>query len=586
MTFDQAAIIVILGCTLAAFVLDRWRFDLVAASCLTASVIAGVVTPEDAFSGFGNTAVVTVAAVLVIGRALAKSGSIDLIADRLAFRFERPTLHLAILCGLGGFLSGFMNNVAALALMLPVAMSLCRRFRYPPSLLMMPLSFATLLGGMTTLIGTPSNLLIANFREEATGVRFMMFDFTPTGAAVAAGGLLFLVLVGWRLLPAAQRIAEERPTTGGPRYATELQVRPSSPLAGRTVSELAEEYNVAVHGILREGRRVFGRLDRAKLLPLDILLVRTDADALQRLTDDGIELAEKFEEAGHSGHGTVFTEAIIGPNSLMQGSTPASLDLPRRWGIGLVAVDNQGRRFEGRLHELSLREGDVLLLKGDEFRLREVLPDLGCLPLADRKLAFEPRRAVLPAVVFASAILLTSTGILSAAVAMVGAIIALVLARAIGARDVYESIDWPVIVLLAAMIPVGNALETTGAARYIAGEFLGLAGHWGPTALLAITLFVTMAITPVLNNVATVVVMAPIVISIAEQTGARPEPFLIAVAIGASCDFLTPFGHHNNTIIMGLGNYRFGDYGRIGLPLDVIVVVLALLTIPLVWPVQ
>ena len=586
MTWDQAATLAVLGCTLAVFVWDRWRYDVVALTSLMACVLLGLIGPEAAFAGFSNPAVITVAAVLVISRTLARSGAVDALVGRLTGTSGSPIGHLLAFCGLGALLSGFMNNVGALVLLMPVALSTARRHRYPPGLLLMPLSFATLLGGMTTLIGTPPNLLISAFRAGATGQRFLLFDFAPTGLALSVAGVAYLVLLGWRLLPAERRRAgADEAAFEVEDYVTEARVRAASPVIGQVVGEVEASRKVVVLGVLRAGRRLFGRIQEAVLQADDILLLQADTGALERaIGQDDLEPVARRRQAPPDQAGESLIEAVVLPNAVVQGSSPSSLDLRRRYGVDLIAVGRQGRRFEGRLRDATLSTGDVLLLEGEASRLRAAIADLGCAPLADRKLTFEPRRSVLPVGLFVLGIAVAATGILPAAAAFTGVVVAMVLTGAIRPARIYESIDWPVIVLLGAMIPLGDALQSTGAAGLIGGSILRVSGSLGPLGMLAVVLMTTMAITPVLNNAATVVIMAPIVISIAQRMGVLPDAFLMAVAIGASCDFLTPFGHHNNTIIMGPGGYRFGDYARVGLGLEAIVIVVALLTIPLVWP--
>ena len=587
MTWEQGAILVVLAGTLAVFVWDRWRYDVVAITSLMACVLLRVIDPEAAFAGFSNPAVITVAAVLVISRALARSGAVDALAGKLIGAGSSPFAHVAVLSVLGAALSGFMNNVAALALVMPVALSTARRHGYPSGLLLMPLSFATLLGGMTTLIGTPPNLLISGFRAEATGQRFLLFDFAPTGLAISVAGVLYLVLVGWRLLPASRSPpGRQEDAFDVHDYVTEAHVAPSARVIGLAVESFETTRNVTVLGVVRGGQRLFGRWRQALLQAGDILLLQADTLTLGRtIEEDRLELVERGKRTvPPDGAEPSFVEAVVLPNALVQGSSPLSLDLRRRYGINLVAAARQGRRFEGRLRDATLSPGDVLLLEGEPGRLRAAIAELGCLPLEDRKLAFEPRRIALPVSLFALGIAVAASGLLPAAAAFTGVVVAMLLLRVIRPAQVYESIDWPVIVLLGAMIPLGDALQDTGAARLIGGSILIIAGGVGPFVMLAVVLSMTMAITPVLNNAATVVIMAPIVISIAARMGVAPDAFLIAVAIGASCDFLTPFGHHNNTIIMGPGGYRFGDYWRVGLGLETIVVAVALLTIPIVWP--
>jgi di/tricarboxylate transporter len=585
MTWEQGTILVVLAGTMAVFVWDRWRYDVVAITSLMVCVLLGLIGPEAAFGGFSNPAVITVAAVLVISRALARSGAIDALAGKLIGASSAQFSHLASFAVLGALLSGFMNNVGALALLMPVALSTARRHGYSPGLLLMPLSFATLLGGMTTLIGTPPNLLISTFRAEAMGERFLLFDFAPVGVAVSVAGIAYLLLLGWRFLPADHGPSRRDDAFEIEDYVTEARVRPSSQVIGLDVAGYESSRNAHVLGVIRGGRRLFGRMQGAVLQAGDILLLEADTATLERaIEEDQLELVERDKQEAPGAAGPDLVEAVVLPNALVQGSSPLSLDLRRRYGINLVAAARQGRRFEGRLRDASLSAGDVLLLEGDPTRMRAALADLGCLPLERRKLAFEPRRVALPIGLFAIGIAAAASGVLPAAAAFTLVVVAMVLLRVIRPAQVYESIDWPVIVLLGAMIPLGDALQDTGAAELIAGRILMVSGEVGPLVVLGAVLLMTLAITPVLNNAATVVIMAPIVIGIAARMGVSPDPFLIAVAIGASSDFLTPFGHHNNTIIMGPGGYRFGDFWRVGLGLEIVVVAVSLLVIPIVWP--
>jgi di/tricarboxylate transporter len=586
MTWQQSALLVVLAGTMAAFVWDRWRYDVVAITSLMACVLLGLIEPDAAFVGFSNPAVITVAAVLVISRALGRSGAIDALAGKLIGARSSPLAHLAAFCVVGALLSGFMNNVAALALLLPVALSTAKRHGYAPGLLLMPLSFATLLGGMTTLIGTPPNLLVSAFRAEATGARFLLFDFAPTGLALSVAGIAYLLLVGWRFLPASRGLPQQEDAFEVGDYVTEARVVPASSLVGRKVGRFAAESGVTVLGVVREGRQLFGRLRDAVLQANDILLLQADTASLERVIEaDGLELVQRGAREPQPGSGELsLLEAVVLPNAVVQGSSPSSLDLRQRYGVTLVAAARQGRRFEGRLRDATLSAGDVLLLEGEPTVLRATVADLGCLPLADRKLTLEPRRIALPVGLFAAGIALAASGLVPAAAAFTAVVLAMVLTRVIRPSQLYEAIDWPVIVLLGAMIPLGTALQDTGAAQLIGGSILMISGEVGPILMLAVVLTMTMAITPVLNNAATVVIMAPIAISIAERMAVAPDGFLMAVAIGASCDFLTPFGHHNNTIIMGPGGYRFGDFWRVGLGLEAVVLLVSLLLIPLVWP--
>ena len=588
MTVDQAIVFAIIGGTLVLFISNWWRFDLVALAALLVAVLTGVVPQDRAFSGFSNAAVITVVAVLIISRALATSGVVDLIASRLTDIATGQLGQLLALSVTGAVLSAFMNNVGALALLMPVALANARKFNYPAAAVLMPLSFATLLGGLTTLIGTPPNLLIADFRVDAGGERFGMFDFAPVGVAVAAAGIAFIALIGWRLIPKDRQGRSDDALFEISNYVSELRVSEKSAAIGQSVVELEQaiENNIRVLAIIRDHGRAAAGLRLERLRAGDILIVRADTSALeQAIKDAGLELvADPVDLAGLDQGDLAFAEAVVTPDAWIRGSSPATLRLRRRFEVNLIAVSRQGRPFKGRLGSIRLNAGDVLLLQGEADQLPEVIGALGCLPLASRRLAFEPRRILLPLAIFGTAITLTSLGALPAAVAFAGAALLLVLTRSLAPRAVYDSVDWPVIVLLGAMIPVGGALEGTGAAQLVASTLFELSGELSPRLVMGMVLLLTMLLTPLLNNAATVVIMAPIVIGIARQLGVSGDPFLMAVAIGASCDFLTPIGHQNNTLIMGPGGYRFGDFWRLGIFMDLLVLAVAVPSIPIVWP--
>jgi di/tricarboxylate transporter len=588
MSVDQAIIMAIIVVAMVLFISDRWRFDVIALGTLVTGVLAGVVPQDRAFSGFSDPAVITVVAVLIISRALAGSGVVDLIATRITSIAHGQVAQIVTLSVTGAALSAFMNNVGALALLMPVALANARRFKYPPAAVLMPLSFATLLGGLITLIGTPPNLIISAFRDRAVGERFGMFDFAPVGIAIAAAGIAYIALLGWRLIPRDRKGQSDEAMFEIRNYISELRVGDASPAIGQTVAEFERtiEDNLTVVGIVRGERHIISGVRWQTLAAGDILLVRGETKALEQAVKDAkLELlTERLEALGLDQDELAFAEAVVTPESWIRGYSPSALHLRRRHEVNLIALAREGQPVRERLGSTRLAAGDVLLLQGEADRLPEVIKTLGCLPLASRRLTFEPRRVLVPVSIFATAILLTSLDLLSSSVAFAAAALLMVIVRSLSPREVYESVDWPVIVLLGAMIPVGGALESTGAAQLISSTIFELVGEVPPRVALGVVLVLTMALTPLLNNAATVVIMAPIVIGIAGQLGLSADPFLMAVAIGASCDFLTPIGHQNNTLILGPGGYRFGDFWRVGLPLDVVVVLVGIAVIPIVWP--
>ena len=590
---NEAIVFAVLALSLVLFIVGKWRYDIVAVLALLALAIAGIVPAAEAYKGFGHPAVITVAAVLVLSRALYNSGVVDVIAGWYSRIPELLTVRIAALSGMTAFLSVFMNNVGAVSLLLPVAIRVANRSGHPPSRFLMPLAFTSLLGGMITLIGTPPNVIIANFREEQLGVPFQMFDFTLVGLMVTAAGVVFIVLVGWRLLPSRQTPLTLGETVDIASYMTEVRVPEDSRFAGRRlrdVEELADD-DVAIAGLLHRGI-VYGAPSSYQVIDAnDILIIEADPEDLAAfIANSRFELAGSADAQSEisqslDAENVSIVEAIVTPGSLAQDRSARELRLHSEFGVNLLGVSRRGQRLVRRLGHINFRLGDVLLLQGQEEVVQTALPRLGLLPLAERELRIGQRRRLLfPIAVFATALLLTSFGLLSVQVSFVAAVVVLVATRIVSLQEAYEAIDWPVIVLLGAMIPVGEALETTGGAARIAATLAGLGGALPPWAMLGIVLVTTMLLSAVINNAAAVILMAPIGINVAENIGASLDPFLMAVAIGGSSAFISPIGHQSNTIVMGPGGYRFADYLRMGLPLEVVIVVVCIPAIMWVWP--
>lgn len=587
MTVDQGLLIGVLMATLALFVWGRWRFDLVAVASLTACALLGLVPMDDAFTGFGHPAVILVAIVLAITRAFVHSGLIDWAAGLLGRIGQGQITQMVALTGLAAALSMFINNVGALALIMPVAIQAARSGGYPPGRLLMPVAFGSILGGMVTLIGTPPNIIVSTFRPEAEGGAFGLFDYAPVGLAVLGAGLVFIFLIGWRLLPRERTPVNSTLFEIGD-YVTELRVLDDSPAIGRTLAQFEAEITPAPHalGIIRDDRMGLTRGVLDRIRPGDVLLLRVDAHDLNKLAQEaGLELVADPKGVAErlKGDEQTLVEAVIAPGSRMIGSTSGRLMLRRRLGVNLIAVAREGTPIRRRLREVQFRAGDVLLLQTDADAAPDTLRLMGCLPLAERTLRLSSHVNVLPVVFFAAGIALAAAGLVSAPVALLAALIAIVVFGQLPLREVYDAIDWPVIVLLGAMIPVGEALSHTGATDLIADEVARLVGTMPIWVAIGAVMIVTMTLSDIMNNAATAVVMAPISIGLAEELAVDPDAFLMAVAVGASCAFLTPIGHQNNTLIMGPGGYRFGDYWRMGLPLEIVVVIVAVPMIMLVW---
>ena len=576
--------------TLVLFITGRWRYDIVALMALLILTLTGLIPVERTFSGFSNPAVITVAAVLVVSRGLQNSGVVDLIGQQLARLKGGVTIQLAALCGLVMVLSAFMNNVGALALLLPVTIQLSRKKKLSPSLFLMPIAFASLLGGMTTLIGTPPNIIVASFRTHGGSEPFRMFDFTPVGLGVAVAGLLFITVIGWRLIPKRNNSSASVEIFDIEKYVTEVRIPEDCKQTGKRLNEFRElsEAQAVVIGLVRGKERRMAPGARSKLMAGDILTLRIDSENLENLVNTtGLELvgSEQIGLGDLESDEISLAEAVVMPNSMMIGGNAFSLNLRHSFGVNLLAISRQGARLRSRLDRITFQMGDVLLLQGPESNLKEIMANLGCLPLAGRSIRLgQPRRIALSLGIFVLALGLAAFGLLPVQVAFVAAVVIMLVAKLLTLRDAYESVDWPIIILLGAMIPVGEALETTGGAQLIANSLLHISSQMPPMATLAVVLIGTMFLSDVVNNAAAVVLMAPIGISVAQGLGARVDPFLMAVAIGASCAFLTPIGHQSNTLVMGPGGYKFGDYWRMGLPLEIIVVLVAIPIILLVWP--
>ena len=615
MTQDQIVILLILACTMALFIYGRWRHDIVALASLLACVLFGLVPAVDAFAGFGHPAVITVASVLVLSYGLQSTGVVDALARTILPRSAGPMLAIAALTGLGAGLSAFMNNVGAMALLMPIAIQMAARHELPPGKVLMPLSFGTILGGMTTLIGTPPNLIVSGFRAQSGADSFGMFDFAPVGLAVAGAGILFCVLLGWRLVPSRERKDLSGFDTG--TYLTEARVTGEGKVAGRTLHEVElalEKVDAQVIGLVLNDVRVYAP-DPARVLEKgDILVIEAEPEALTgALSSLGLELeeavqpGERDEDTGAgekppqsaddatmtgetAGEGrrageVVLQEFAVMPTSTLIGRSATDIHMRAAFGLNLLAIARQGRRSISRLRSTKAKAGDVLLMQGPPDRLSAFAAEHGCVPLASREIRIpDKRRVVLATAIMAAAVGGAAFGLLPAAISFAAGVVAFMALGIVPLRRVYESIDWPVVILLGALIPVAGAMASTGAADLLAQSLLNLTAEGHPAIALALVLIIAMTLSDFMNNAATAAVVCPIAISVAGQLGVNPDSFLMAVAIGASCAFLTPIGHQNNTLILGPGGFRFGDYWRLGLPLEVVVVAVSVPVLQIVWP--
>ena len=591
MTPDQAIAFAVLAGALVLFIWGRWRYDVVALLALLAVVLSGLVPARDGFLGFAHPAVITVAAVLVISRALRNAGIVDFAVQLLTPLRGREVTQLVAQNSSVALLSGFMNNVGAMALMLPVALRNAYREGYAPAKALMPLAFASLLGGLVTLVGTPPNIIIAAFRGEHSGTPFAMFDFAPVGLPVAIIGVAFISIIGWRLIPRERRgQSDPEQLFQIEEYVAEARIDEGSDYAGKSVQELEAqaEYEVTVAGVIRGERRLLIPSGYERLGVGDILILEADPTALKALIDTAsLQLVGgdkpvaqdlRSDEVG-------VVEAVVNPGSLLIGGSPRSLRLRTIHGINLLAIARYGKPVRRRLREARFQTGDVLLLQGVSAKMADTLQALGCLPLAERGLQIgRPQRLTLATGIFGLAIAATLIGLVPVHIAFMSAVALLVLLEVVSPAEVYDSIEWPVIVLLGAMIPVGAALVATGGAALVADGIVTITAGLAPAWVLLILFVGTMFISDVINNNATAVLMAPIAIGVSEQLGVSADPFLMGTALGASCAFLTPIGHQSNTLVMAPGGYRFGDYWRLGLPVEVLITAVGVPMILLVWP--
>jgi di/tricarboxylate transporter len=589
LTPDQLTLFSLLLFVFAFLIWGRWRYDLVAFVALLAALLTGLVPVEQAFSGFGHPATVIIALVLIVSRGLSNSGAIEIIVRHLVDASRKLSTHITIMSGLAAGLSALMNNVAALALLMPVDMHAAKKAGRSPALSLMPLSFASILGGMITLIGTPPNIIIAEFRGEVLGEPYRMFDFAPVGIACAAVGVAYVALIGWRLLPSGRHSADAgKELFDLANYIAEVRVPEGSPAIGKLVRDLenqAAKSEVEIIGLTRRGRRLPGLARIAEIKAGDILVMEASPDSLEEaLGVLKLEYVGKGKAQLADKH-LILNEAVVQESSRLAGKSAMEVRMLYRYQVALVGVSRQGERFRDNVRKLELRPGDVLLLLGADERLADVTSRLGLLPLADRgQRVIQRDKAWLAVGIFGAAIVAASVGLLYLPVALGCATALYVLLNIVPIRDVYTSVEWPVIVLLGSMIPIGGALQSTGGTALIAGGIVDLSAGFSPVVVLTLLVVVTMTLSDVMNNTATAVIAAPIAIEIAARLNVSPDPFLMGVAVAASCAFLTPIGHKNNTLIMGPGGYHFGDYWRMGLPLEILIVVVSVPTIIAVWP--
>jgi len=590
LTTHQALLFTLIGALFVFLIWGRYRYDLVAFGALLLAYLLGLVPTDEVFAGFGHPAVIIIALVLIISRGLYLSGAIELMASALLDGSRSIGRHIGLMAGVSAALSAVMNNVAALALLMPIDLQASEKAKRNPGLTLMPLSFASILGGMITLIGTPPNIVIATFRGEALGDPYTMFDFAPVGIVVAVAGIAYVALVGWRLIP-VERTNAALPSSieGLDRYLVELRVPADAEVIGQRLRSLdgdADECGVQVLGLIRAGERLPGMAVYAQLRPDDRIVVEGGPEGIDAFAGAlALSYADSDRPSKALSGTTIMREVAVPQTSRLVGRTESALRLRYRQGVILLGISRNGVRLRERLREVQIQAGDLLLFLGPEDTLDDVIEWLGCLPLAPRGLDVIQREKARRAIgIFALGIGLASLELIYLPMALACVAVLYIVLDIVPLSQVYESIEWPVVVLLGAMIPISVALEVSGGTQLLADLFVASTDGWPVTLILAALMLVTMTLSDVLNNVATALIAAPIALDVAERLQVSPDPFLMAVAVAASCAFLTPIGHKNNTLIMGPGGYGFGDYWRMGLPLEALVVVTGIPMILWVWP--
>jgi di/tricarboxylate transporter len=591
MTLNQNILFSLFGLVFVMLIWGRFRYDIVAFSALLVAVVLGVIPSSEAFAGFGHPATLVGALVLVVSAGLVRSGAVFLITRTLINASRSLGGHIALMGFVGGVLSAFMNNVAALALLMPVDIQTAHKAKRAVGLSLMPLSFATILGGMVTLIGTPPNIIIAAIREQELGEPFKMFDFAPVGGVAALAGLLFVSLIGWRLIPHRDAKAKSEGFGDIGQFIAELTVPEGSEYIDQRLQSLygtAEKNDVAILGLLRDGKKRYGTAATTELKAGDALILEATPEAL-----DEFRTAVQLDFSDTARHdilttdsdGLTMLECVVSDTARVNGRSAQAVGLAWRQRSVLMGISRQGKRITKQLRKTILRPGDILLILVPQETADDVISWLGCLPLADRGLQVTADHKVWLAIgLFAVAVFAASVGLVYLPIALGFVVIAYVLTGIIPLHQLYSHIEWPVVVLLGSMIPLGAALQSSGGTELIAGALVDLTQGMAPWTILTILMVTTMTLSDVLNNTATTIVAAPISIQMAQSLGVNPDPFLMAVAISASAAFLTPIGHKNNTLILGPGGYSFGDYWRLGLPLEILIVAVSIPAILVFWP--
>ncbi|MEZ4599964.1 MAG: SLC13 family permease [Syntrophotaleaceae bacterium] len=587
---EIAIVLAILSATILLFATEWLRMDITSLLALLALAATGLLSPEEAFSGFSNPAVITVAAMFIISTGISNTGATGQLGERL-IRMAGKSLPrlIAVIMACVALFSAFMNNIGSTAVLMPVVISIARQLNLSPSKLLIPLASGSLLGGVCTLIGTPPNILMNSLLKQYAGQSFNMFSFAPVGLTVATAGILYMAFLGHRLLPLRKsgKLTEEYQVK---EYITEIEIQENSPLVGQTIthSRLERDFNLKVRAILRGHQKLPQPRGNRKLRQGDVLLLEGNPEGILKVMQTkGLKLipeqdnppAEKMDE------NLVVMEASLTPNSDLVGKTLRQVQFHESHGLNVLALWRQGAPMVKKVDRVSLKFGDVLLLQGPKERIIHLGKAHGFLLMGGiPPVSYHPHRAPFALGALIGVILLAATGILPIMLAATLGALAMVFFRCLTIQEAYESIDWGIILLIAGTLPLGLALEKTGAALILADLVLNLFGPLGPWVVLAAFFLLTSLLTEVMSHAAAAVLIAPIVFHAAQELEVSPKPFFMAVALAASSCFMTPISHQSNALVMGPGGYRFFDYTKVGAPLNLLVWILGTLLIPLVFP--
>ena len=590
---SEQILLVAIFCLLFSLLLwGKFRYDLVAFSILIISVAIGVVPYNNAFDGFAHPATIIVALVLVVSKGLINSGAIFFIGQKISALGKSLWRHISIIGFIGAILSAFMNNVAALALLMPIDINKARASNWPPRKTLMPLSFATILGGMATLIGTPPNIIISSIRYEHTGEPFKMFDFFPVGGITAIIGLAFVALIGWRLIPkTSQNDDAGKELMEIASYVSNLTVSQNSLVLGKNLHEIyeaAEKCDAAVLGIIRNSMRIDKGSRNLKIEENDQLIIDATPESLDEFRSiQKLEFPFKKDRILAESDNYIPIEVVVTDTSRLLNTSAIKVGLAWRKATVLLGISRKGRPIRKQIRRTIIREGDMLLILVPKESFNEVINWIGCLPLAARGLNITDTSKMTAALsIFFVGLIVASVGLLKLPIVLGIVIILYCLTKIVPPRDVYSSVEWPVIILLASVIPLGAALESNGTTEIIVQILTKYASSMEPWLIIAIIMIITMTLSDILNNTATTLVIAPISIQLAQTLNLNTDTSLMAVAVSASCAFLTPIGHKNNTIILGPGGYRFGDYWRMGLVLEVLIIITSIPLLLIFWPIN